>query len=233
MQNRTAEGVAWMRGNDGWAGDSFLQVHNWWHLALYHLEVGDIDAVLALYDNHIYGAKSGIVLDMVDASALLWRLHLRGVDVGDRWTAVADGWAPIATAGLYAFNDLHAVMAFVGAGRSEAAQAVLAAQREAMALGRDNVCFAAAGGHAACQAIVAFGGGTYRETVALLRPILSVAARFGGSHAQRDVLDLTLIEGAIRSGDAALSVALAAERAARRHESPLSQLFMRRARALQ
>ena len=50
MQNRTADGIAWMRSNDGWAGDSFFQVHNWWHLALYYLERGDIDEVLALFD---------------------------------------------------------------------------------------------------------------------------------------------------------------------------------------
>ncbi len=42
---------------------------------------------------------------------------LRGIDVGDRWDAVAANWAPVAAAGNYAFNDAHAVMAFVGAGR--------------------------------------------------------------------------------------------------------------------
>ena len=66
-----------MRGNDGWAGDSFLQVHNWWHLALYHLEIGEIDAVLALFDEKIGGGRSGVVMDLVDASALLWRLARR------------------------------------------------------------------------------------------------------------------------------------------------------------
>jgi hypothetical protein len=122
MQNRTADGIAWMTANpDAWAGDSFFKVHNWWHLALYHLDRGDIDAVLRLFDTEIYGARSGVVLDMIDASALLWRLHLRGVDVGSRWDAVADNWSPIATAGNYAFNDAHAMMAFIGAGRRDAA----------------------------------------------------------------------------------------------------------------
>ncbi len=232
MQNRTEDGIVWMRGNDGWAGDSFLQVHNWWHLALYYLEVGDIPAVLALFDDQIYGAKSGVVMDMVDASALLWRLHLRGVDVGERWQAVADNWAPIAGAGLYAFNDFHAVMAFTGAGRHGSAQAVIAAQKEAMARGGDNAWFTADVGQPACQAIIAFGEGDYRKAVELLRPIRSIAARFGGSHAQRDVIDLTLIEAALRAGDAALAAALAAERAEQRHDSPLSELFQRRAKLM-
>lgn len=232
MQNRTEDGIAWMRGNDGWAGDSFFQVHNWWHLALYHLEAGDTEAVLALFDNQIYGAKSGVVLDMVDASALLWRLHLRGIDVGDRWQAVADNWAPIAAAGFYAFNDMHTVMAFTGAGRRDAAQALIAAQVEAMASSGDNAAFTRYVGHPACRALFAFGEERYGDAVELLRPIRSIAARFGGSHAQRDVLDLTLIESALRSGDATLARALADERADGRQDSPLSQLFQRRAAQL-
>ena len=68
-----------------------------------------------------------------------------------------------------------------------------------------------------------------REAVRLLRPVRSIAYRFGGSHAQRDVIDLTLIEAAFRAGDTALARALSAERAAARPDSPLSQFFMRRA----
>jgi hypothetical protein len=184
MQNRTADGIAWMTANaDGWAGDPFFKVDNWWHLALYHLDRGDIDVVLRLFDTEIYGARSGMVLDMFEASALLWRLHLRGIDVGDRWDAVADNGSPIATAGNDAFNDAHALMAFVGSGRRDAAVAV-------------------------------------------------IAARFGGSDAQRDVLDLTLIEAALRSRNAALATALAAERLDARHESPLAQLLARRAETM-
>jgi hypothetical protein len=51
----------------------------------------------------------------VDASSLLWRLELRGADVGDRWQALADDWTALADDGFYAFNDVHALMAFVGA----------------------------------------------------------------------------------------------------------------------
>lgn len=232
MQNRQAEGIAWMRSNDGWAGDSFFQTHNWWHLALYHLEAGETESVLALFDTEMRGGGSTVVVDMVDASALLWRLTLRGIDVGARWEVVADNWAPIGAVGAYAFNDVHAVMAFIGAGRRQSAEAVLAAQREAMVRPDDNARFTAEVGHAVARAIVAFGDGDYRRTTALLRSVRSIAHRFGGSHAQRDVIDLTLIEAAIRGGERNLAAALAAERLNRRHESPLSQLFVRRAESL-
>ena len=88
MQSRQRDGIAWMRDNaEAWTGDSFFQVHNWWHLALFHYELGETDAALKLFDDQIYGTHSTLALNMLDASALLWRLHLQGVDVGDRWAA--------------------------------------------------------------------------------------------------------------------------------------------------
>jgi hypothetical protein len=229
MQNRQAEGIAWMRGNDGWAQDSFLAGHNWWHLALYHLEQGDVATVLALYDEQIAGGGSTMMVDLVDASAMLWRLTLRGVEVGARWEAIADHWAAAGVPGKYAFNDMHMVMALTGTGRRAAAIEVLGAMREAIAGTGDNAGFSREVGHAAAAGMLAFGEGEHARCVALLRPIRSITHRFGGSHAQRDVIDLTLIEAALRSGHGALARALAAERAAMRHESPLSQLFVRRA----
>ena len=229
MRNRPADGIAWMTADTGaWSEDSFFAVHNWWHLALYHLEVGAIDEVLRLFDGPIFGKRSTVVLDMIDASAMLWRLHLRGVDVRLRFAELADLWAPIAGAGNYAFNDMHAMMAFVGSGREQEQRSVLEAQRAAMESDADNAEFTRDVGHAATRAIQAFGQGRYAECADLLRPIRSSAHRFGGSHAQRDVIDLTLIEAAFRSGNRALAAALAAERAAVRPASPLARGFVQR-----
>lgn len=63
-----------------------------------------------------------IVLQSIDASALLWRLKLEGVDVGDRFAPLAAAWERSAEDAFYSFNDLHAIMAFVGAGRIVDAQ---------------------------------------------------------------------------------------------------------------
>src|SRR5690606_31925764 len=117
MRHLPREGIAWLGPNAAtWSRGSFLGAHNWWHLALFHLEEDRVDEVLRLYDQSIGGPGSSVVLDMVDQSAMLWRLALRGIDVGTRWQPLADRWAPLASAGNYAFNDLHAMMAFVGAG---------------------------------------------------------------------------------------------------------------------
>ncbi|RJG43927.1 tetratricopeptide repeat protein [Mesorhizobium sp. DCY119] len=233
MQSRQHDGISWMRSNtDGWTRESFLQVHNWWHLALFHYDLGETDEVLALYDGPIYGARSELALNMVDASAILWRLHLGGVDVGSRWADLAASWAPKAKAGNYAFNDIHAMMAFVGAGLSEPARQLLETQREAMQASDDNAAFTRDVGHPVALALNAFGEARYDEAVQLLRPIPSIAHTFGGSHAQRDVIDLTLIEAAFRAGDASLAGKLSASRANARPASPLSQLFVKRAETL-
>lgn len=87
----------------------------------------------------------------------------------------------------------------------------------------DNATFTREVGYAATQAIKAFGEGNYAYTVQLLRPIRNYAHRFGGSHAQRDVIDLTLIEAASRAGQHRLAAALIAERASA-HGSPLTGL---------
>jgi hypothetical protein len=229
MTNRPRDGIAWMRDNvDDWSRDSFFAVHNWWHLALYHLELEQIDEVLRLFDGPIYGKRSGVILDMIDASAMLWRLHLRGIEVGDRWEALADNWTPHVAAGNYAFNDMHAAMAFVGSQRAQSLQALLETQGAAMQGNGDNSYFTREVGHSATLAIQAFGAGDYAQAVRRLRSIRNIAHRFGGSHAQRDLLDLTLIEASFRAGNAALAAALAAERMAVRPQSPLAQLFVRR-----
>lgn len=232
MQNRQREGITWMRANPAaWSTDSFFQVHLWWHLALYHLDLGDTDAALELFDGPIHGARSPIVLDMIDASALLWRLHLRGVQVGARWETVADGWTPISNAGNYAFNDVHAAMAFVGARRTTALDALIAAQQEAMSRADDNAAFTREVGHPVTLALRAFGDGDYASSIAHLRGVREIAHRFGGSHAQRDILDLTLIEAALRGNQHALAHALCAERASSRADNPHNATLMRRANA--
>ncbi|WP_431096273.1 tetratricopeptide repeat protein [Polaromonas aquatica] len=214
MQGRRAEGIKWMRGNAGWQTDSFLAVHNWWHLALYHLALGDTAEVLALYDGPIHGHKPDVHVELVDASALLWRLSLQGVDVGRRWQLLAERWAPFAGDGYYAFSDWHAAMAFVGAGREDLLQALLQAQQEAMAGHGDNAAFTREVGWAATQGFIAFGQQDWAQAVSLLRPILSQSHRFGGSHAQRDVIGQTLLAAVQRSGQHALAQALDRERKA-------------------
>ncbi|RYF91595.1 MAG: tetratricopeptide repeat protein [Caulobacteraceae bacterium] len=213
MQDRREEGVAFMRTDpDDWSEGSFFAVHNWWHTALFHLGLGDTDGALAAYDGPIFGERSDLAFDMVDAAGLLWRMHLMKADVGDRWSELADLYLK-QPHGQYAFDDAHAMMAFAATDRRNAAADLLAALEEAASGQGDHALIAREIGLPVARGIEAFGLGDYRRCSELLRPARNGAARFGGSHAQRDVIDLTLIEAAHRAGDRDLSIALAAERA--------------------
>jgi len=99
--------------------------------------------------------------------------------------------------------------------------------------GSDNAAFVREVGHPVTLAIVDFGQGRYAECVQRVRAVRSIASRFGGSHAQRDVIDLTMLEAALRSGRQSIALALAAERAAARPHSPLTRLFAARAGQLE
>jgi tetratricopeptide (TPR) repeat protein len=224
MRGQVAQGVRFLTEREAdWGAGNLFTVHNWWHLALFHLEGGDLDSVRRIYDTQVHHAGSiGVPLEMLDASALLWRLLLDGEPDEGRFAALADAWAT-RTDGRpwYAFNDLHAVMALVGAGRMTDAEQVVERLAGYVHQGGagTNVAMTDEIGLPASRAIVRFGQGRYADVVDELLPIRRVLQRFGGSHAQRDALQRTLLEAALRSGRLDLARALLSERLAVRETS--------------
>ncbi|MBR0666924.1 tetratricopeptide repeat protein [Roseomonas hellenica] len=233
MTGRTADGAAWLeQTSPGWAPDNLLAFHNWWHLALFRIEQGDIAGALALFDERISAGGFGQALEMVDGSALLWRLMALGHDVGPRWSLLAKGWGARIAHGHYAFNDLHAMMTFVGLGDRDSQRALLGTLERAAAGGGTNAMMTRDVGLPACRGFEAFGRGDCAAAIAHLLPLRAVAQRFGGSHAQRDVLSWTLVEAALRAGDAHMADALIAERLVAKPESALNQAWAARRRRL-
>ncbi len=169
---------------------------------------------------------------MLDASALLWRLLLDGSDTGGRFGPLADAWAPKAAAEpWYAFNDLHATMALIGAGRMAEAHAVANRLDRWLDGGSGtNARMTAEIGLPACRAVIAFAEDRHADVIADLMPIRRSFQHFGGSHAQRDALQRTLLESALRSGRFELARALTAERLGVRETSVYG--WTQRARAL-
>ena len=232
MQGRQEDGIAWMTDRrDAWSGGTFAN-HLWWHLALYHLDIGQVERVVEIYDRHLRGEpKSDERYQELDAAALLWRLSLLGHDVGPRWRELADKWAPAATDSLYAFNDVHAMMTFVADGRHDLADRVLSANERHVQRGRDdNVAMTREVGLPFCRAQHAFARGDYEEATDRLLPIRHQTHRLGGSHAQRDIIAHTLIEAALRAGRFALARSLINERIALKPTSPQAWHMLARAR---
>jgi hypothetical protein len=228
MQGRTREGIDWLDSTSvGWAPESFFAFHNWWHLALYALESEDYGKALKLYDTHIRTAGSRVALEMVDASALLWRLRLRGVDTGERWQELADSWEAFNEAGYYAFNDVHALMAFLAAGRDASVKRVLGALQQAANRHDSNGMMSREVGVPMARALSAFERRDYELAIEDLLRVRCYAHRFGGSHAQRDVLNLTCLEAALRGGRRSVVRALAQERITQKPESPFNNRIAR------
>lgn len=209
MQGRIDEGIEWLVTREAdWAPENGFAFHNWWHLALLHLDQERHRDALSVYDVQIHQQPLDTALQLVDASALLWRLHLDGVDLGERPAILADIWARRLDTerGFYVFNDAHAMMAFTLARRETEAARVMADLDWAEAHGPpSNRIMTREVGRAVCSAFRAFGQGRWGDVLAHLIPVRDVAHRFGGSHAQRDVLTLTLVEAAIRGGQPALA----------------------------
>jgi hypothetical protein len=237
MQGRDLEGVAFLaQREDDWAPAALLAVHNWWHQALFHLERGEFARVLRIYDEAVArGVAAGAAqpaIELVDASAMLWRLLLRGADTGQRFAALSAAWERNGGEGFYAFSDLHALMAHLGAGRQDMAASVVGAMRRATIGQGTNARLTREVGLPLAEGFFAFARGDWQRAAALIAPVRGRAGAFGGSNAQRDVIALTLAEAALRGRDHGLARGLAAERVAAKPESPLARAIQARASAL-
>jgi tetratricopeptide (TPR) repeat protein len=186
MQGRIHDGVEWLNATaPNWA-DSALAFHNWWHLALHQLELGDIPAALDVYDRLVHPKETVVALELVDASQLLSRIALRGGTVGSRWQSLADCWAQTGEGGFYVFNDLHALLAFAFAGREQDTRRMLSAlEKSAHGTGTNAENVRAVG----LPLALAIGGGG-RTVAADPQPLLSHrrqqrAARPGAAHRRR------------------------------------------------
>jgi tetratricopeptide (TPR) repeat protein len=230
MQGAQRLGIAFLEQSvEDWSS-SYFAVHNWWHRALYHLELREVDEAVALYDEPIRGNRSSEWLDVVDAASLLWRLHLFGVDVRERARTLSGDIEGLLGDPLYVFNDWHAVMALGLGGSRNRCDLLILANRKAT--GGTNRHAVQAAGLELLEGFSAFAIGDSTRALHRLIDIRPRAHAVGGSHAQRDVIDLTLIAAAARAGNASLAEALLGERVERKPSSKASGLELIRTNSL-
>ncbi len=194
--------------------------HVWWHAALFEWHGGDYDRVLDLYDRRVRPSSTEFYLDLQNLSSLLARLERVGVDVGDRWDELADHAAGRIGDHVLTFTDVHVALTLARTGR----RTELAAFIESLAVHRAEraaALDAAPAGRAAtallghdvaiqvAQALDELGAGSTSAGVERLLAIRGDLAPIGGSHAQRDLFDLILAEGAAEAGAASGDVTLA------------------------
>jgi tetratricopeptide (TPR) repeat protein len=195
MSERPDAGVRWLGRHSGaWGNQTVVATHCWWHVALFHLAQDRHDLALKIYDQRIRAGGSTAIADLIDAAALLWRVLLRGGDAGARWAELADAWAPHIEDRFCSFNDLHAMLAFVGAGDWDRARHLERVLAECQVRQTRHGATTRMLGLPACRALMAFGRGDDTLALTLLASLPAQAHRFGGSHAQRDVLNLTMLQ---------------------------------------
>ena len=234
MQGRHEEGARWMgewrrhwgaREGDGSGGEpNGFAGHLGWHEALFALERLDTGTALRVFDDYLDASRIEITLQRVDAAALLWRLRLLGADVGDRWRTLLAAWPlDAAAAGHSVFNDAHAAMALIGAGRIEqAGEWVALCTDAAQRRGGWNGDVSREIGTPLMQGLLAFGVGRHDDASAGIAPLGARLARIGGSHPQRDVVEQTLLAAAASGADRSAGRALLAARMRAKPATPLS-----------
>ncbi|MCH7714390.1 MAG: tetratricopeptide repeat protein [Chloroflexi bacterium] len=187
---------AWLQSFDAPASS---YVHLSWHLALFELAQGKYQETLDRYENFIRPsvvAKSMATLN--DSASLMWRLQLYGGTPPPKpWEEVLTIASPAAERPGAAFRDAHAALAFAGAGDHEAMAKMTERLRKSA---EDGDSFTKEVVLPLAEGIEAFGQGRYAESVEFFEPVFPQLVRIGGSHAQREVFEDTMLEAYIRAG---------------------------------
>ncbi len=199
MQARAPEGIATLTEASRFLGDyNLFRGHLWWHLSLFRIAQGELDAALELFDREIYPQPSGFYLDIQNGASLLARLEFQGLDVGaERWERLAEGSAKTSTQNTLWFTAMHQVMAFTRGGRRPDAQAALDYLSRAAEQGSAQAALA----RELSLAAAAFYENRPREA---LEGMLALRQRHGGlgaSHTQQDLYDQITVMAALQLGD--------------------------------
>lgn len=202
MTGNARAGLDWLAGREtAWAHCNNFRFHVWWHIALMHLDLGESEAALALYDAEVRAERTDDYRDIANAASLLVRLEIEGVPVGSRWQELADLAEARTADGCVVFADLHYLLALIGGGRQAAIETLLARMASRARQPESEMDHVTRHpGLPAAEGLAAFGEGKHVRAFARLGAARAALPRIGGSHAQRDVFERLAIEAGLRAG---------------------------------
>jgi len=234
MMGRPKDGLAWMEVREPfWSSkDNLNRVHIWWHKSLFHIELGQYEAALQIYDGPILATMRPASMSICNGAALLWRLDTLGCALGNRWQHLAARWEGHADGKLYVFPDIHAAMSELRAGHIPQFERRLKAMRETAADATQSGAIYRDIGLPVVEGLSAYHHGAYGRAVEHLLPARFDLWKMGGSKAQRDIIDWTLLEAAVRAGQRDIALSLAHERLAMRPKSAPNCRFLQAAGAI-
>lgn len=194
-----------------------LHGHIAWHQALIALEHGDTETALSIYTDLVRPAVSqGTPINIVsDSASLLWRLKIYGYPTPD------DLWQEAASYARQAyplpahsnFIDPHMALIEAATGQTERLDQRIRALEGRVA---EGTLSAGAVVPAIARAAAAIAEEDFAVAVRVLEPVAMEAVRIGGSGAQREVVEDTLLVALMRSGETARARALLDRRLHRR-----------------
>lgn len=214
MQARPDLGLRFIDENrSAWDGCNNFRYHVWWHKALLHLDRGETEEALSLYDSEIRADKTDDYRDIANATSLLVRLELYDIPVADRWEELADLAERRSADGCLVFADLHYAIALAAAGRNETLVDLTLRYARTCPSQCETAGIIADPGRAALAGVRAFAEGRYDRAFAHLTAARHRLQGVGGSHAQRDVFERMAIDAGIRCGQLDDAHAMLKERA--------------------
>ncbi|MDB5374463.1 MAG: Tetratricopeptide repeat [Belnapia sp.] len=192
---------AFLRGwLPGYPPAGSLHGHLAWHLALGEIEAGDAAAAWQVFlaacapESHAGPAR----LKLTDAVSFLWRWELAGQPRdAARWRSILEFARANFPRPGFAFADLHVALAEAAAGDGDALAAWVAEVEALRRAGRypsGPVLPALAAGFAA------FARQDYAGAIAAIAPVAAARERIGGSRAQMDLVEFTLLRATVEAG---------------------------------
>lgn len=218
MTGNAKLGLEWLTGREeAWAHCNNFRYHVWWHKALMHLDQGQVDEAIELYDTEVRKDKTDDYRDISNATSLLMRLELEGVKVGSRWDELSDLCANRTDDGCLIFADLHYLLALAGHDRARETKRMIA-RIHADGQKRATEAQERMGdpGFQAALGLEAFGEGDYGKAFNHLVAARDTMQLAGGSHAQRDIFERMTIDSGLRAGNFDAVEALLDDRRAKR-----------------
>jgi tetratricopeptide (TPR) repeat protein len=201
MRGDTAAGIAWLEeGRSSWSRCNNFAFHMAWHLALLHLERGDHEQVLKIYDEEVRPQQTDDFRDMANAVSLLWRLNQTGVDVGSRWADLAEIALKRRHDTTLVFASLHTLAALVAIGEYTGVRDILSGLERKAAGNGDQAQVAAQVGLPLARIIAGMSTAADRQ---MLDQLVLNIPMIGGSNAQRDFFLLAVAKAAGTNGDSA------------------------------
>lgn len=243
MQGKINEGIEWLLScKSYWSSAVHLGASPRWALGLFYFEKAEYNSILALLDDFAIERPMPLA-ELGDATSLLWRLYLHGVDIQAPLAIIHSRWLQLCQEGALRYmghgtvlHAMHAAMAFALGCDDPAALFNIQFPQS-----NSHTDQTAPAGHLYSEpdadlefirclsyGFMAYCKGQYGETLRQLECVDAQLARLGGNLAQREIIRLTLIEAAFRLGDVRLAQHYVSELTVTRPDSPLGWRLLNR-----